>query len=278
MNIFKQQNSYLQNELDKQGYVKLDLLPLDVAEELSTYYNRMPNSKNDAFGFHVTLDLNSEEKINEISTFISSKIKPFSEQYFNNYKFISPRFAIKEPNQNSMIPPHQDWSFVEEEKYESYNLWIAITPSTDQNGTLGFIPGSHLKLKNIRATPLPIYKVPFCHFAMDLLPHINFESLNIGQAFLFNSKIIHASKPNVTNKARINIAVEITDKEAQLKHYYLNPNSNKVEEFNIDESFFNKYSNAKLTELYKQGKGIDFYEKCNILEYKPEKINIYDLI
>ncbi|MBK9353442.1 MAG: phytanoyl-CoA dioxygenase family protein [Bacteroidetes bacterium] len=278
MNIFNENFQFKQQELDQNGFIKIDFLPLPIVEELKLFYAKMPNSKHDAFGFHVSLDLKSEAQINEISNYISKKIMPFSESYFNAFQFISPRFAIKEANQNSLIPPHQDWSFVDESEYQSYNLWIALSPSTLENGTLGFLKGSHLKLKNIRATPLPIFKVPFNDFAMELLPYLEYIPLQPGQAILFNSRVIHASKPNQTKDARINVAVELTHNLAQLKHYYLNPINNRIDEFNIDESFFTKYSNAKITDIYKQKKEISEFEKVKVFDNRIEKSRLKDLI
>ena len=221
----------------------------------------MPNAKNDFFGFHVSLDIQNADVINEIAAKISLNIQPFCDSIFENYKFISPRFAVKEAHQNSLIPPHQDWSFVDENIYQSYNLWIALTPSTFKNGTLGFIKKSHEVLKNYRATPLPIFQVPFHNFSNDLIEDIEYIELEPGEAFIFNSRIIHASKPNTTQFNRINIAVEITHKNAPLIHFYKSPVTNKIEQYEIDSTFFNQYSNAKLTAMYHRKEGIKYFKK-----------------
>lgn len=177
-----------------------------------------------------------------------------------------------------MVPPHQDWSFVDETEFQSYNLWIALTPTKLNNGTLGFLKGSHNKLKNIRATPLPIYKVPFHDYAFDLLDELKYIELEPGEAFLFNSRIIHASKPNISNDARINIAIEITNKTAQLIHFNLQPDNKTIHEYFIDNNFFNLYSNAKLTEIFKSKKNTIEYKINRTFKYKQEYINKQELL
>lgn len=271
-------NSELQNQLNERGFIKIKLLDETTVKDLLNFFRSRPNPKNEKFGFHVTLDLKSSAEIDEISNFIKNTIQPFADAFFKDYKFISPRFAVKEPNENSLIPPHQDWSFVDEEHFQSYNLWIAITPSTFRNGTLGFLPGSHNKLTNIRATPLPLFKVPFNDYAYELTESLEFIELEEGEAFFFNNRLIHASKPNTTSEARINIAIETTHKEAALLHYNLSPDNKTILEYQIDESFFTKYSNAKLTEMYSKKIHISDYPMIRKHRYHREVINKKKLI
>ena len=278
MNIFQEKYKHLQSELDEKGFVVLDILPKNIVDQLLDYYQSMPNAKKEAFGFHVTLDLTSAEKIEQIAQYIRDFIQPFTDEYFADYRFISPRFAVKEAHQNSLIPPHQDWSFVDESIHQSYNLWIAITPSTNDNGTLGFIPNSHRVLDNIRATPLPIYQVPFHDYAMELSSEIQYFPLQPGQALFFNSRIIHASQPNITDKARINIAVEMTSREAGLIHYYLSPEDGQIVQYDIEDNFFNEYSNAKLTKLYQEKKFIEQFSEVKRFKYKPKDISKKELL
>ena len=278
MQILKDEHNDLQQKLNNKGFIKINLLPDITVKELLEVYNHYPNPKNNYFGFHVTLDLTAQDTISLISGKITSLIQTYTDKYFIDYRFISPRFAVKEPTANSDIPPHQDWSFVDESRYQSYNLWIALTPSTIENGTLGFLKGSHNVLSNYRATPLPIFHVPFHDYAYDLINELEFVTLEPGEALLFNSRIIHASKPNKSNAARVNIASEITSKNAELKHYYLSPNNQKIEQYAIDADFFTLYSNAKLTALFNQHKSITEYPVQAVFSNQTEKISKNELL
>lgn len=278
MLIFNNKHAQLQQELDINGFVKIPLLSVTELQEIMNIYEHFPNAKNNNFGFHVTLDLPSSETINTISENIKNIIDTSVGSYFDDFKYISPRFAVKEAHENSFIPPHQDWSFVDEKKFQSYNLWIAITPSTYKNGTLGFLKKSHNKLSNIRATPLPIFKVPFHDYAMELTDKLEYIELNAGEALIFNSRIIHASKPNITAEKRINISVELTNKDAQLIHYNLIPDNKTISKYNIDDSFFSKYSNAKLTVMYRNKQPISDFKSVEKINNTSTFISKSDLL
>lgn len=279
MQIFNPTHNNFVHQLHEDGFVVLDLLDADEVQQLVDLYHQQPNAKNEAFGFHITLDLSDGSKIAAIGEAITQVINPKVETLLQNFKYISPRFAIKEAHQNSLIPPHQDWSFVDERKYQSFNLWIALTPATFENGTLGFLPKSHNALENIRATPLPIFEVPFQKYAQELTPYMKFVELQAGQAFLFNSRVIHASKPNVSDSARISIATELTDKNAPLKHFYKSPkNKKRILVYDIEDAFFTKYSNAKLTELYQQKQLIKDFKLATKFNNKTKSIAKQDLL
>ncbi len=271
-------DNILNEKLHTDGYVKIPLLQTEAIQRLLQLYNNSPNAKNPYFGFHVTLDLQSSEQIENISKEIVSVIDDAVQEFLQGFKYISPRFAVKEASQNSLIPPHQDWSFVDESLYQSYNLWVAVTPCTLQNGTLGFLKDSHSKLSNIRATPLPIFEVPFQEYAYDLTESLDFVELQAGDALLFNSRIIHASKPNTTAHPRVNLAIEITDAQAPLIHYNISADRRRIRTYAIDESFFYKYSNAKLTDMYKNKKDIIDFPKLAEFENKIIKISKKELL
>lgn len=291
-NAYKLGEKYTQNEesilsklnieqqklLKENGFIKFRLLDQEQVDELLKIYYSQPNAKREDFGFHVSLDIQQNKVIETIASVITKIVQPFVDKLLDDYQFISPRFAVKEANHNSLVPPHQDWSFVDETNYQSYNLWIALTPSRLDNGTLGFLPKSHNKLKNIRATPLPLFKVPFHDYAYDLLNELDYFELEPGEAFLFNSRVIHASKPNISSEARINIAIEITNKSAQLTHYNLQSDGETIHEYLIDHDFFSIYSNAKLTEMYKNNTSIDSYKINRTFKYKKENISKKQLL
>lgn len=278
MRIFTHEHINLQQQLDNSGFIKINLLPDVTVKELLEVYRQYPNAKNNYFGFHVTLDLQAQDTIRMISGKIAALIQPYTDTYFADYRFISPRYAVKESTANSDIPPHQDWSFVDESLYQSYNLWIALTPSTAENGTLGFLKGSHNVLNNYRATPLPIFHVPFHDYAYELSSELEYVPLEPGEALLFNSRVIHASRPNKSHSPRINIATEITSKDAELKHYYLSPKHRKIEQYAIDADFFTIYSNAKLTALFNQHKSITEYPVQHVFPNQTDKISKEELL
>ncbi len=271
-------NSDLQKEIDNVGFIKIKILTEKQITEIRNFYNTKQKSNLDKFGFHTSVDLEDINTINEIAEFLKKNLEEELPKYFTDYQIISPRFIIKDPNLNSLIPPHQDWSFVDETQFQSYNLWISITPTTIKSGTLGFLKNSHNKLSNIRATPLPIFKVPFHDYSYKLLDKLEYYELNAGEAFLFNSRIIHASKPNETDSQRIVIASEITNKDAQLIHYNLQPDNKTIYKYHINNSFFSRYNNKKLTKMFYNKENIEGFNLVSKFTHKVDRINLNKLI
>ncbi|MBK7503751.1 MAG: phytanoyl-CoA dioxygenase family protein [Bacteroidetes bacterium] len=141
-NIFNQNMLTFNLQLDLNGIWKIDLLDEKTLSQLLDIYKENPKPNIKDFGFHLSVELEDNLQANKIAEEISSKIKEKTDGFFVDYKYISPRFAVKEPNSNSLIPPHQDWTFVDESKFQSYNLWIALVDINETNGTLGFLKGS----------------------------------------------------------------------------------------------------------------------------------------
>ena len=82
--------------------------------------------------------------------------------------------------------------------------------------------------------------------------------MKAGEALIFNNKTIHASPPNITNQTRLAVGLGFTQKEAEIRHYYLKPGTqDTLLKYKITPDFFLKYDNAQLSELYDKGEVIN---------------------
>lgn len=248
------------SEVDLNGFAKIPVLNhQELTSLIDFYYSQQNDSQND-YGFEVSIESLDLEYKKIIGNKIDTILKRSKSSLFKNAHFISPRFVLKKSNPNSFVPPHQDWTFVDEKKYRSYNLWIALVDTTIENGALGFVPKTHNYFTTPRATPLPIFKVPFEDNANAFLPYTQFIQLKAGEAVLFDSRVVHTSLPNSSGKDRLAIALEITPEEAQLFHFNLiDAETGIVKKYEIDESFFYKYGNAQLLKLFHKKQSIESY-------------------
>ena len=116
---------------------------------------------------------------------------------------------IKDPGTHKETPWHQDMPYYCVDGNNTGSFWIPLD-SVDQENTLQLILGSHKWSKLVRPTRWsnnePWYKDDDSF--MDL-PSIEFfqkdiliPKLNLGDAVLFNFKIIHGSTGNKTSKSR----------------------------------------------------------------------------
>ncbi|MFT5752333.1 MAG: hypothetical protein ACI86L_001846, partial [Dokdonia sp.] len=110
--IFK--DSALQQRFEKDGYAKISLLDVPDVETLHTYYNEQQLDNKIDGGFHISLDNQDESIVKTISHTLEKTLKPYTDQVFNEYKIFTSSYVIKEPGKKNIVPPHQDWSFVDE--------------------------------------------------------------------------------------------------------------------------------------------------------------------
>lgn len=141
--------------------------------------------------------------------FYTPKIQQFiSQPKIANFlkEIIGPNFwvrwdqAVAKGNGSGIFPWHQDNAY-SDLKDEYYQLWIAITEMTPDNGGLCLVPGSHRSL-------LPHKRVDN-HLEYDGIPNDPvFIEARPGDVVLFSSLMLHKTPPNITSNTRWAYVVE----------------------------------------------------------------------
>ncbi|MBI3519103.1 MAG: phytanoyl-CoA dioxygenase family protein [Bacteroidetes bacterium] len=246
-------DSLLQEQFSKDGYVKLQLLDAAEIADLKEFYLSLKHEHIGNYGFHVSLDSKDEQYIKTVFDKLFKTLKPKLNPILKDYKTFTASYVIKEAGLQNIVPPHQDWSFVDEEQFCSATVWIPLMDVNKANGALGVIKGSHLLFNSPRNSPSPQSKSILSEHLFTLFPYIDVIDMKAGEALIFDNRLIHASPPNISNQTRIGVGIGITQSDAQLLHYYELPGSNMIEVYNVDDIFFEKYNNAKFSELYNNG-------------------------
>ena len=278
MRLFKDQQH--QDFFDQNGYVVLDLLDEAEVNRLSNFYSILNNDHIGEYGFHVTMDNKSTDFINSVLTELEEVIKPKTDLYFEDSKMFTGSFVVKEPRLNSFVPPHQDWSFTDDTKYNSVTVWTCLSNTTIENGAMAVLPGSHKWFHGPRASPSPGYITPFQAHGMELFPYMKLIPMKAGQSLVFENKTLHASPPNSTQEARVAAGIGLTQAEAPIYHYNVIPGSSpqELQCYKIDRDFFMKYSNTKLLKMQEQGEELQGYEKLNTVINDPKILSKEELV
>lgn len=278
--LFK--NKEHQDFFEEQGYIVLPVLNNEEVKDLKNYYESLGIVDEKKTGFHVSMDIANKELCREIRSKIWSVSLPKLDSFLSDYKPFVASFTAKEPNKKGIVPPHQDWSFVdnEEDGFCSITCWIALVDTTLDNGALGVVKGSHSILLNNRSSPSPQTPVPLSDHLFSLFPYVNLIEMKAGEMLMFDNRTFHASPPNITNETRLAVGIGITQSDAQLVHYYLKPDQSKsiLLKYNVDEEFYLKYDNSTLSKLYDEGKLIEGYGEPKELIYHYEKFNQEEMI
>ena len=263
-NIFK--NDELQERFEKNGFVVLPLLEKEEVDKLRTYYTEQEFDNKIEAGFHISLDNQNEELVKEVGSRIKEVLIPKTVDLLDDCKIFTASYVIKEPGLQNIVPPHQDWTFVDEDQFCSATVWTALVDVNESNGALGVIPGSHKIFDHKRSSPSPQSKSPLSDHIFTLFPFVEVIEMKAGESLIFDNRLIHASPPNLSDQARIAVGIGITQKEAQLKHFYQNPESGKLEEYTVDENFYTWFNNKRLSELFDEGKSPEGLNKTDEIE------------
>jgi hypothetical protein len=230
--VFRDEN--LQNEFDKNGFVKFHMFSKEQVKLLQDYYLETQSKHEtviDRKKFHATNDTDNAELIASADSFIKKIMFEEVDKHFYNYKTIAANYLIKQPSEESDLGPHQDLRFVDEEKYYSFNIWIATEPTTKENGCLQFLKGSHRLHDTIR--PLPSYPWKYESVISLIPPYFTDVTTEVGDCVILNHACIHGSYPNLSGRTRIAAILAMIPKEADIYHYFLpkgNP-ANEVEKY-----------------------------------------------
>ncbi len=262
--IFK--NEEQQKQFIKDGFVLLQLLDAKEVDTLLNYYNNQQFDNKIEAGFHISLDNENEDLVKEVGSKIKEIVVPKTSDLLDNCKVFTASYVIKEPGLQNIVPPHQDWTFVDENQFCSATVWTALVDVTEQNGALGVIRGSHKIFDHKRSSPSPQSKSPLSDHVFTLFPFVEIIEMKAGESLIFDNRLIHASPPNLSDQARIAVGIGITQSEAQLKHYYQNPTSGKLEEYEVDENFYTWFNNKRLSDLFDEGKSPSGLKKVREVE------------
>jgi hypothetical protein len=152
-------------------------------------------------------------------------------------------------SQDSVVP-HQDGTLVDDEKLDELfqlTFWIALGDYTAEEGSLGFIKGSHRFFDAVICSPGQVAPVPSREHRALLARYLTFPELRAGEAFAFSTRTIHAALPNQGTEPRICAAIALTPRDIQQYHYFLKPGTtDRALKIAIDDEF-----HSSKTDLYK---------------------------
>ncbi len=239
-------NAEDQRAFDEDGFVKIPLLSeeeVDALAQMRTEY--FPDKGSVFFSSSYLDDFNLKT---EISNKICSVIDESLSKYFLNYRLIGAAYLIKGCGKHSEMPMHQDWTIVDEQAFYAANVWIPLTDTDEQNGTLELMKGSHKWNEALRAPTLPM---SFAGLEDNLKPKLTLVPAKKGEVIILNQATIHYSKPNMTDEIRPAITTGLISEKAPLKFHYWDKEKNQIEEFAQEDDFLLRFENF-MDAIYKR--------------------------
>ena len=264
--IFKDQ--VIQEQFEKDGFVKISLLNKSEVDELAAMREHYFPEKGSVFFSSSYLD--DFDLKTEISDRIKETIQSKIDKHFTNYRLVGAAYLIKGIGQHSEMPMHQDWTIVDESRFYAANVWIPLTDTTEENGTLELMKGSHRWNSALRAPTLPM---SFDGLQYKILPELTVVEAKLGEVIVLNQATIHYSKPNMTDDIRPAITSGLISGKAPLKFHYFDKGRNQIEEFYQNDDFLLRFENF-MDAIHKRplmGKSARFFD------YSIPQMNEFEL-
>ena len=228
-------NHDLNSSFLRNGFVVVDLLTSDQIDLLQKLYDR---EQFQASGdFYLTIWKDSPLHRQMIHDQIQQII---SHSYLNllfKYKPIINSFAVKRSSPDSRWHPHQDDTFVDESRFTSVSIWVPLIATNAANGTMSVLPGSHDQYTGPRSPNIP---QPFKNDLKSINSGLVDVELGVGQAIIFDHRLIHGSGENKSGKERVAIVSVLIPEEAGLTYLYLDKQSspNMIRQYQISERYY----------------------------------------
>jgi ectoine hydroxylase-related dioxygenase (phytanoyl-CoA dioxygenase family) len=244
-----------QADFERDGYTVIDLIDQAQVDELKAFYYGLEHATVPAQGFQVSLDNASPDFVRTVSERLVAAVSGSVDKHFKDHKIFTASFVTKAKAPLGVVPPHQDWTFVDEGEFWSATIWCPLVDVSIDNGALGVIKGSHRLYDHVRPSPSPQFAPPFKDQLSVIFPYLTILDLKAGQAVVFDNRTIHASPPNTSAEVRVAFGIGVTHEEAKIRHYYLLPGREKplIEGYEVEPGFFQTYNNARLSAMHSSG-------------------------
>lgn len=123
---------------------------------------------------------------------------------------------VKYPEAGTHLALHQDWSFVDESRFVSGAVWVALEDVDRTLGGLRVVPGSHRLDLPYRGTPA----APSLDEATDGSTVVDL-AVPAGHAVIYHNALIHGSSDNVTSRRRTVAVLGFVSEDAEMVHFHV---------------------------------------------------------
>lgn len=277
-------DAHFQQVLKEDGVVKVPFLNQEELNAVLNLYKEIhgENSPPTLYnGIHMTIWHHDYEYKKKIQQELEKIVDAATGRTFEKHRAISHQFIVKlNVNEtDTTFPVHQDWSIVDEHKYESLNLWIPLQDVDENNGAMWIVKGSHKINRKVRGAGhlFPNYRPVFDQ----LKPYISSFPMKAGEALLFYHSTIHGSPKNQSKEARAVVQISILPEKAPLQIFFQKSPESPLEVHFPEDDFVFRYNRiredsevipptpvaAEIKEPFKQ-KEVTMSEMIEIIENK----------
>ncbi len=201
----------LQDHFAREGYIRHEVFTREEIARLHSVYTSL--NIETPMGFSNTFVLEDAALKARVREMVMPFFQPVIERLFINCKAISYSYLAKGKSDNNQLAFHQDWSFVDEAAgHVSINFWCPLVATSQRNGNLMVVPGTH-ELPRI-PRPAPASANPYAQWRKDYESAAVALPTKLGEAIIYDNALFHGSPANVTDEIRLIVGALVVPAEA----------------------------------------------------------------
>lgn len=233
----------LEAALVRDGFVLVPFLDDDEVSALRAEHERLhpPGA-----GFEPDYFRDDPAFKRQVDAVVRPAVAPRLDRWFDRCAPFMTSFLMKWPDEHSALGLHRDWSYVDERRFRTVVVWVALDDTSDAlgNGPLRVVRGSHTVVPRFRGT---FTEDPFGEHRDLILRHCLSEvPVRAGEAVIMDNRLVHASFPNRSGRPRLAVATAVRPEEARLLHPF--QHGDRIDLHEVDEDFFIEHSPPTLKE------------------------------
>lgn len=228
---------FLENEFNRNGFIKTPFLSTEQTDYLKKIFSEtLPEKKSPVkpvateTGVTDTNEPALQEAINDARkktvAIITDAFQKKTDEYLNDYVPVAASYTLKAEHAEG-VAVQQNKIFVDEEDYTSVCIWVALTDSTEKNGTLQLVTGSHKRFGKLRGPMIP-WELEAVK-SMISKHHLTAIPLKAGEAVIFDSSMIRAGSANQTAEPGLSIQMMMIPAAAQTDRTHDKTNADTFE-------------------------------------------------
>lgn len=219
------------------GYVVVDFFSLEAVERLK---HEVVEFYPPTGGFATSVEIADEPYRRRVHSWLADAFRDRAAELFTDHQMNLTAVAIKWPGEEGLKPIHQDWTFSDETRFRSVNVWVPLVDTAASNGALAVLPGSHRVLSRVRPAPrFPTgYADPVAELDFDDLQSVDIPA---GHAIVMDLGLVHGSPVNQGADPRVVVAANFLPTASPISYYYCNADD-EIERYAVpDASFFQRF-------------------------------------
>lgn len=169
---------------------------------------------------------------------ITEAFGPHTDALLADYRPLMANFVNK-PQGKGVVPAHQNFSVVDESRFQSVSVWVPLVDCTVENGAMWMLDGSHRRLRGRRGMWAYQCFGPVEERLLDGL--MRPLEVPAGHAVVLDDALVHYSPPNATGTDRLAIQYVMVPAEADALWFRQVGGSDGVVEaevLRVDEQYF----------------------------------------